>query len=446
MAFRLRDDAETRGSVEEGSMRPIVLVLALAVFVVAPPAAAQERTVPVPPQEGQTVLMSLVTELERRNPELAAARRDVDMRVARIAPAGAPPDPTVSVGYMSGFLRPPFFPASSTADAFRQVGVSQELPYPGTLALRSRVAATEADTARWSYEDTRVRLIAGLKAAYVEYLLVDRTLAIVQRNKTALEQFRGIAEARFSVGRASQQDVLRAQLELSILLARLESLDRDRTILRADINRLLYRPPDTPVPVSDLVVQPPADPVEALRGQAEERFPALKRDEQQINRGQQALALARKEQLPDFGVSVTTQKSVGGMPWMYGIDFMVKVPIFWQRKQRPMVAEAAAALEGANRMRESTLSGATALVTQEYAALSTSQRLMELYDDSVLPQGRLALESAVAAYEVGNVDFLTLLTNFITVLSYEIGFEEQRARYGQALARLEPLLGTELIR
>lgn len=421
-------------------------VFALMSLTMAVPSAAQELPVASPRSE-PGVLVAMIAELEQRNPELAAARREVDMRVARIAPAGAPPDPTVSAGYMSGLLRPPFFPSSSTPGAFRQAGVSQELPYPGKLALRSRVAATEADMARWSYEDVRLRLIADLKAAYFEYLLIDRTLAIVQRNRTALEQFRGIAEARFSVGKASQPDVLRAQLELSILLERLASLERDGVMLRADINRLLYRPQDTPIVVSDPVTVRPVDQaVEAARAQAANRYPAIKRDEQQITRGQQALALARKERLPDFGINVTTQKFVGGMPWMYGVDFMVKVPIFWRRKQQPMVAEAAAALEGANRMRESTVSDATARVTQEYAAMTTSQRLMDLYGDSVLPQARLALESSVASYEVGNVDFLTLLANFITVLNYEISFEEQQARYRQALARLEPLLGAEFIR
>ena len=423
-----------------------MIVMAVTALAVAAPAAGQERSSPAPPSASQTTLAVMVAELEQRNPELAAARRDVDMRIARIAPAGAPPDPTVSVGYMSGFLRPPFFPSASTPDAWRQVGVSQELPYPGKLSMRSKVAATEADAARWSYEDTRVRLVADLKARYVEYVLVNRTLDIVRRNKTALEQFRGIAEARLSVGKASQQDVLRAQLELSILLERIASLERDRTMLQADVNRLLYRPAGMPVPVSDPVEVGPAGSLEDLQVLAAERYPALRRDEQQINRGQQALALARKEQLPDFGISFTTQKYVGGMPWMYGVDVMVKVPLFWQRKQRPMVAEAAASLDGANRMRESTLSDATARVAQEFAALTTGQRLMELYGDSVLPQARLALESSVASYEVGSVDFLTLLTNFITVLNYEIGFEEQRARYRQALARLEPLVGAQFIR
>jgi outer membrane protein TolC len=420
------------------------ILVALLVLVVAARADAQERT--APGSEARSPLASLVAELEQRNPELAAARREIDMRVARIAPAGAPPDPTVSVGYMSGFLRPPFFPSAATPDAWRQVGVSQELPYPGKLALRSRVAATEADLSRWTYEDARVRLIADLKMAYADYVLVTRTLEIVEQNKTALEQFRGIAEARFAVGKASQQDVLRAQLELSILLERVASLQRDRTALEAEINRLVYRSPGTPVPVGDPIDTPPTGSLENLQERAARHYPALKRDEQRITRGQQALALAKREQLPDFGISFTTQKYVGRMPWMYGIDFMVKVPIFFQRKQRPLVAEAAASLEAANRMREGTLSDAAARVAQEYAAMTTSQRLMDLYGDSVLPLARLALESSTASYEVGSVDFLTLLTNFITVLNYEVSFEEQRARYRQALARLESLVGADFIR
>ena len=425
----------------------LTIVLAVVALVVAVPATAQERPAPRLPSPGQSVLALLVADLEQRNPELAASRREIDMRVARVTPAGAPPDPTVSVGYMSGLLRPPFFPSANTPGAFRQVGVTQELPYPGKLGLRSRVAATEADAARWSSEDIRVRLIADLKSAYVEYVLVNRTLEIVQRNRSTLEHFRDIAEARFTVGKASQQDVLRAQLELSILLERIAGLERDRVMLQADINRLIYRSPETPVPVGDPVEAQAVPPtVEALQAQAAGRYPALKRDEQQINRGQQALALARKEQRPDFGITFTTRKVVAGMPWMYGVDVMVKVPIFWQRKQRPMIAEAAASLEGANRMRESTLSVATARVSQEFAAITTSRRLMELYSDSVLPQARLVLESATAAYEVGSVDFLTLLTNFVTVLNYEISYEEQRARYRQALARLEPFVGTEFIR
>ena len=144
-------------------------------------------------------------------------------------------------------------------------------------------------------------------------------------------------------------------------------------------------------------------------------------------------------------MNVTTQKGPG-MEWMYGVDFMVRVPIFWQRKQRPMVAEATAALEEARHMRDATVAEATARVDQEYAAVTSAKRLMDLYSDSVLPQARLTLESSTAAYEVGTIDFLTLLTNVTVVLESEIGYEEQTSQFRQALARLERLVATELIR
>lgn len=390
-------------------------------------------------------LADLVAALERRNPELQAARREVDMRVARILPAGALPDPMLSVGYMGGLLRP-FFPSAATPNAFQQVGVSQEFPYPGKLALKSRIAATEADWERWNYEVIRRRLVAELKATYFEYVFVSRSLEIIQKNKTLLEEFRRIAETRFSVGKGIQQDVIKAQLEISLLLERLETLERERRQLQARINGLLDRRPDEPVSATLAFTAAALPELEALQALAERQNPALRRDAELINRGQQAVQLARKELLPDVVVNVTSQRFVGEMPWMFGVDVMVRVPLYWQRKQRPLIAEATAALEGGRRMRENTLSMARAEVTAEHLAATTSKRLVVLFSDSVLPQARLALESSLASYQVGTVDFLTMLTNFITVLTYEVQYEEQQARYYQALARLEPLVGTELVR
>jgi outer membrane protein TolC len=394
-----------------------------------------------------SILESLVSELERNNPELKATRREVDMRVARIAPAGAPPDPSLSFGYMGGVLRPPFFPSASTPDGFRGFGISQELPFPGKLALRSSVAATEADAARWNSDDVRVRLIAELKRGYFDYVLADRSLEIVGRNKQLLEQVREIAESQFRVGKAPQQDVLKAQLEISMLLERASMLQQDRATAQAALNGLLYRAPDTPVEMqTSFDAAPLPGDVQQFRALALDRYPGLRRDEQQIQRGQQGLQLARKEILPDFAVNLAAQQMVGGMPWMYGVDVMVTVPLFWQRKQRPMIAEAQAALDAGRRMRENTLAQTQSMVTQAYVMASTAERLLQLYSDSILPQARLTLESSIAAYQVGSADFLTLLMNFTSVLANELSYEQQQAQYRHALAQLEPFVGMTLIR
>ena len=394
-----------------------------------------------------STLETLVGELEQNNPELKAARREVDMRSARIAPAGAPPDPTLNVGYMGGFLRPPFFPSASTPDGRRQFGASQEIPYPGKLALRSRVAAIEADAARWNTEDVRLRLIAELKTRYFDYVLADRSLEIVGRNKQLLEQVRDIAETQFRVGKGLQQDVLKAQLEISMLLERTAMLERERATARAKVNALLYRAQETPIDAQlAFDAAPLPEDGARFRSDALEHYPGLRRDEQLIQRGQQGLALARKELLPDFTVNLTTQQPVGGMPWSYGVDVMIKLPLFWQRKQRPLIAEAAATLEVGRRLRENTLAQAQGAVTEGYVAAATARRLTMLYTDSILPQARLTLEASLVAYQVGSADFLTVLINVTTVLASELNYETQQAQYRRALAQLEPYIGDTLIR
>jgi outer membrane protein TolC len=419
-------------------------VLTIVCLAAAVPAFSQESPGPRSPDQ---TLSALVAALESDNPELKASRREIDMRVARIQPAGALPDPTLSGGFMGGYKQPPFFPSEVTQNGFRQIAVSQEFPYPGKLALRTQIATTEATAARWDLERARWNLTSELKQMYFEYQFATRSLDIVRRNRIVLDQYRQIAEARFSVGQGIQQDVLRAQLEISSLIERTVVLERQRDAIRARINGLLYRSQDSPLnpdlSYTETELPATADP---LRAEALARYPALRRGEQEITRGQQSLALARKELRPDFGVNVAAQQAVPGMASMWGIDFSVKLPIFWQRKQRPMIAEAAAALEAGRNMRDSAAAEAEAVVTEQYIAATSSRRLINLYSDSVLPQARLTAESGLASYQVAKADFLTVLTNFTAVLTYELGLEEQRMRYHQALARLEPLVGSELIK
>ena len=76
---------------------------------------------------------------------------------------------------------------------------------------------------------------------------------------------------------------------------------------------------------------------------------------------------------------------------------------------------------------------------------STSVRLARLYRDTVLPQARLALESSMASYQTGAVDFLSVLTNFGTVLEYEMTYFEELTSYHTAVSRLEEMTGTALM-
>jgi outer membrane protein TolC len=67
--------------------------------------------------------------------------------------------------------------------------------------------------------------------------------------------------------------------------------------------------------------------------------------------------------------------------------------------------------------------------------------MLDLYDQAILPQAQLARDSAQASYTVGNVDFLTVLTSYTAIYSYELDYHRQRADYEIAIARIYGLTG-----
>ncbi|MBI3067496.1 MAG: TolC family protein, partial [Betaproteobacteria bacterium] len=68
-------------------------------------------------------------------------------------------------------------------------------------------------------------------------------------------------------------------------------------------------------------------------------------------------------------------------------------------------------------------------------------RSARLYRGDILPQARLTVEAALAAYRVNRVDFLTLLDNQMTVFNYEIAYVTAVANYNKALAEIDLLTG-----
>jgi outer membrane protein TolC len=118
--------------------------------------------------------------------------------------------------------------------------------------------------------------------------------------------------------------------------------------------------------------------------------------------------------------------------------------MFYRAKQRQAVAEAAEDVLGAEKMRENRLNEVRFELKQEYLAAKAADHLLSLYSKGIVPQSSLALESSMAGYQVGRVDFLSVLANFTTVLNYETDYYRQLADYLTAIARMESLTGTDI--
>ncbi len=387
-------------------------------------------------------LDELVREMLERNPAIHAARRAVDSRRAMVTAARTLPDPSVSVETMGNVI-PPTLQAGDPSSA-RVFRFSQEIPFPGKLNLQGQIAAAEAEAERWKYEEVRRDLVVELKMAYYDLFLAAKTTEIVEKNKRLLSQFAEISESRYKVGQGAQQDVLKAQVEISKLLDRLTVLRREADTARARINSLLFRSPDTPVSaVPDLPKPRFSMSLQQLYQKVLADNPIVRMNRKEIDRSETSVALAKKAFYPDFevGFSYYNRRE---MPEMFGLMVSARVPLYFWRKQRPQLESATSDLLGRRRVYDDTLSTLYYRLEEPYLKTGADGKLLDLYGSAIIPQATLALESSISSYRVGSVDFLTLLNNLGTIQEYEMKYYDVLADYYKALASLESLTGEVL--
>lgn len=385
-------------------------------------------------------LETLVQQVLERNPAVLAARRAVDARKSLIAAARTLPDPSVSFETMGNLVTLQRGDPSSA----RVLRFSQEIPFPGKLGLQGQIASAEADAESWKYEQVRREVVSELKMSYYDLLLARQLTDVVEKSRTLLQQFSEISEARYRVGQGAQQDILKAQVEVSRLLDRLATLRRERDTALARINTLLYRPPDAPVGPMPEVSKPRFDwTLDQLYQKAVTSNPDVRINRREIDRDELAVSLAKKSFYPDFEVEFSYFNR-RDLPEMYGLMFKAKVPLYFWRKQRPELESATASLLGQRRQYDNTLSTLYFRLKDLFLKISADANLLELYGGAIVPQATLALESSISSYRVGAVDFLSLLSNQGTVLEYEMKYYEVLTDYCKTLVTLESLTGEVL--
>jgi outer membrane protein, heavy metal efflux system len=392
----------------------------------------------------RTALGEVVAEALAKNPEIAAAQHRYDAARQRPAQERSLPDPMVAAGYSANGRPWPGAGLGTEPTSNIGVMVTQEVPYPGKLDLKASIASREADAESEQIEAARLGITARVKQTYYRLAFTYAVGDVLKRNRDLLDTLLKVSENRYAVGRAAQQDVIKAQTQLSILELRLERVRQERATREAELNALLARPMAAEVGQPDDLQLTPFDvSVETLVSATNAHAPMLRRDQIMIDRSNLAVAAARREYKPDFAVT-GGYYYMGAMPPMYEFRFDVRVPL--QRARRAAaVAEQLSTVEQARSTYDSTRLGLQGRVHEDYQMASTSLRLARLYRDTVLPQARLALESSMASYQTGTVDFLSVLTNFGTVLEYEMTYFDELASYHTAVSRLEEMTGTPLV-
>src|SRR5262249_40763358 len=178
--------------------------------------------------------------------------------------------------------------------------------------------------------------------------------------------------------------------------------------------------------------------LEELLARADES-PALREKQRLLAQAEVKVDVARRDRKPDFGVNFTYHNRGGLDPyWTFGGT--LTLPNLHGR-QNAAVEESVAELGGARSAADMARAEVRYEVDEAFSAATTSERLLRLYEEGILKQARLSLDSALAQYRVGKVDFLTLVTSWRRLLDYDLSYQEQLAEHEKALARLAVHVG-----
>ena len=403
----------------------------------SPVEASPTNPVTAPVSSPLTLDAAVATAL-RDNAQLKSLRARWEAMLERPAQTGALPNPMLA------------YSGSDTASGGtwpdtneKRIMVAQTFPWFGKRDLRAGIARKDAEAMLWELESMTRDIVMMVKETYFDFYATQRVIATTRKEASVLARMAKIAETMYSTGVRSQQDVLAARTEITMLKQRLLELDAQESTLAAKLNTLLDRQAGATL---GAVVPPPGTEVnatlEALLAAAATNRPEVRVAQAKIDRYDLESKLMAKESAPDYQLGLEYRNISDGdemVMFTVGLDLPV-----WSSRNRAGVREA-------EKMRESSLAARqaaernSALDVQDASfKLQTARRMLALYKSELIPQAEARFQSSESGYQTGSVDFMDFLESQRFLLNARVMAAMAEGSVGMNFARLERATGTDL--
>ena len=411
------------------------------------------QTAAIPEQTDMTTLFAETLELPslirvavERNPKVSAAKARWQATIEQYPQVTALPDPMFMYGY---FLRNV---ETRVGPQRHRVSFSQAFPYPGTLDAAGEVVKKAIEIERVKHEQVIRDLIVELKLSYHELAYLQRAVELTRQNHKLVASILTIATARYAEGKATLNDVLKAQSQLAQLEYDFILLEELQRVEHANINGILSVPSAMSLGATVPVAYEPLDVAladvekQALAKRQELRIAALT-----IEKATERIALAELQTKPMLKFDLMTIETgealmldaPGSGKNPFSIGFGVTIP--WSGLKNSSKVREAQQNHEAVTANKHVLEDETKVALQKvYFRLENARRLVDLYETTLIPQAGAAIEVAETWHQEGPKS----ITGFLETQSVWLNFNLARLRaiadYQQNVAWLEKLVGGKI--
>ena len=408
----------------------------IAVASLAGPAAHSQQQIPLTLAEAED------TALNQEPGQTAYLSRAEALEEQAVA-AGQLPDPKLRMGLANYPLESGGFTTEGMTQG--QLGLRQSFPPGKTRSISTRQFQSLASEMNQNADARGRDVLTAVRNTWLETYYWQRAETIVVDSRPFFSDLVTVTRSLYAVGDKDQQDVLRAELELSRLDDRLIEISKQQGRARAQLAQWIAGDASRPI-AEKLPAWTSAPPLEALRA-ALDTHPALNAADARIEARRAGIELAEEQYKPGWALDLGYGYRDGSLPSgeprsdFVSLSVTVDLPVFRKNRQDRRVAAAVRERRAAMDSKEELRRRLNSQLEAEYARYRDLNRRIALYEQQILAQAEDQANAALLAYQSEAGDFAEVMRAYIDDLNTRLELTRLQTERAQSYAVLANLGG-----
>jgi outer membrane protein TolC len=398
------------------------------------PLYAQE--LPLTVQQAETIALSNDPLIAQYSAESTAMN---DMAIAE----GELPDPKFKLELDS--LPTDTFKVDTESMTQLRAGVVQMFPRGKTLEYKREQKLSSAQAKQVEIQHERLTILRAVREYFLEIYYQVQALLIIEKSAQSFERLVKNAEMHYATGHGNQQDVVKMQLELARLEDEKAMLSIEEKSMRSELSQWLKEVAYQPIDKAFPRLHSP-DKKEIIQANLI-NHPVIYREDKQIEIASWDVKINEEQYKPEYDIELTYGKRFGqeaeGMsrPDLVSAMLTIDFPLFPDKRQNKMLSASKQELLASRYMRTDKLRMLSSLLEKTYAQWQGLNKRYQHYQQKLLPDSQLNIDTALTAYQSGVTDFSTVIYAQLTRLEMQLSALRIQVDSAKAQATLLYLMG-----
>lgn len=361
------------------------------------------------------------------------------------------PDPKISIGLAN--LPTDGFSFQQEGMTQAKVGISQVFPRGDTLSIKGEQLKLESESFVYQREDRAAKVAVTVGSLWLDAYKAQESIVLINKNRALFEKLVDVAEASYSsaLGKTRQQDIVRAQLELTRLEDRLDVLAQQKSHFDGMLSQWLsqFTPEHNGQPIRSMKKTLQLQQIPLSKQLPEialvnrkivlnktwlptselaryiASHPSLVAIDKKIKATKIGIKMAEQKYKPEWGVNASygyrDDDLLGNSRAdLFSVGVSFDLPLFTDNKQDYEVKSATSSTEAIKTEKLILMRKLLASYASAKGRLLRLNNRQSLYENKLLPQIHDEAEASLTAYTNDNGDFSEVVRSRIAVLNAEI--------------------------